>query len=141
MPSDLPHDWAGSLYKGLSLVTAGLSLPILAVTLVFGVLPISAAFPSLLSLWFLAMVMVALSGWLAWYRLTLAFWRHGSAGLRDVSRIWWWLLQLAIAFSVYFFFAEVLSALRAGRANLIVYGVLTAQLSSLYLLYLRYRTR
>lgn len=87
------------------------------------------------------MVMVALSGWLAWYRLTLAFWRQGSVGLRDVSRIWWWLLQLAIAFSVYFFFAEVLSALRAGRANLIVYGVLTAQLSSLYLLYLRYRTR
>ncbi|WP_442683443.1 hypothetical protein ACSBPQ_02115 [Stenotrophomonas sp. JC08] len=45
MPSDLPHDWAGSLYKGLSLVTAGLSLPILAVTLVFGVLPIPQHFP------------------------------------------------------------------------------------------------
>lgn len=136
-----PHDRAGSLYKGLSLVTAGLSLPIIAVTLVFGGLLMAAGFPSWQSLWYLAMMALVLSGWLAWYRLTVAFWRHGGAGLQEVARAWWWLLQLAIVVSLWFFFAEVLSALRAGRANIIVYGVLTAQVSSLYLLYLRYRAR
>lgn len=139
--SALRRDWAGSLYKGLSLVTAGLSLPIIAVTVVFGGLAMLAEFPSALSWWFLSLFCLVVSGWLAWYRLTVAFWRHGSPGLREVARAWWWLLQLAILASLWFFFAEVLSSLRAGRANIIVYGVLTAQLSSLYLLYLRYRTR
>ena len=134
-------DWAGSLYKGLSVVAALLSLPLIVVTVVFGALPMAAEFPSWLSLWFLAMVVLVLSGWLAWYRLSVAFWRGGSAGLRRTARAWWWLLLLAILFSLWFFFAQVLSALQAGRANIIVYGVLTAQLSSLYLLYLRYRTR
>lgn len=135
------HDWAGSLYKGLSLVTAGLSLPIIAVTVVFGGLPMLAEFSSPLSWWFLSVFGLVLSGWLAWYRLTVAFWRHGSTGLREVSRAWWWLLQLAILCSLWFFLAEAVSALRQGRANIIVYGVLMAQLSSLYLLYLRCRTR
>lgn len=47
--SALRKDWAGSLYKGLSLVTAGLSLPIIAVTVVFGGLAMLAEFPSALS--------------------------------------------------------------------------------------------
>lgn len=141
MTANRSFDWAGSLYKGLSVVAALLSLPIIAVTAVFGVLPMAAEFPSWLSLWFLAMVVMVLSGWLAWYRLTVAFWRNGSAGLREAARAWWWLLLLAIVFWLYFFFGEVVSTLRAGKANLIVYGVLSAQLSSLYLLYLRCRTR
>ena len=141
MTAHRSFDWAGSLYKGLSVVTALLSLPIIAVTVVFGGLAMLAEFPSALSWWFLSVFCLVLSGWLAWFRLTLAFWQHGSDGLREASRAWWWLLQLAILASLWFFFAGVLSALWAGRANIIVYGVFLAQLSSLYLLYLRYRTR
>ena len=90
MTANRSFDWAGSLYKGLSVVAALLSLPIIAVTAVFGVLPMAAEFPSWLSLWFLAMVVMVLSGWLlAWYRLTVAFWRNGSAGLREEARAWW----------------------------------------------------
>ena len=42
MTASQSPDWAGSLYRGLSVVAALLGLPLNAVTLVFGVLPMAA---------------------------------------------------------------------------------------------------
>lgn len=139
------HDWAGSLYKGLSLVTAGLNLPVIAFTVIVlgAVLLFSMGDGmSLLDVWpGLLLFCLVVFGWLAWCRLTVAFWLHGSPGLRAVSRAWWWLLQLTILWSLCFFFPWMLDLWEGAKTDSLFYALLTAQLSSLYLLYLRYRTR
>ena len=132
-------DWAGSLYKGLSVVVAVASVPIIVVMVMFGVLPAAAVPLSGNELRLLAVCGVALGGWLAWYYLTAVFWRHGSAGLQQTSRLWWLALLAAMVLSVWMLVPLLLSIVHTRTVNAVSVGMLAGPVAVSYLWYLRHR--
>ena len=140
MTAGMPRDWIGSIYKVLSIATACLALPVLAVVIFFGVAaPIyGMAGSPLISLSLVAVAVFNLLGWPAWIRLTFVFWRRGTFGLQQENRLWWGLLILGITLSLPWTIHSMRELVQ-GRHLMLSAFMLAAEISSFYLIFLRQR--
>ena len=161
----LRNDWAGSLYKGLS-VTVGVIVAsaycLFALKLLLGIAFIGLALGflgllhddpssvgkghellrggslgSLVPLWAVLWSLAVLAGGISWSRLSFCFWYGGTRQLRQMDWRWWFLLSIGMLAMAPLLYV-VIQAPSSGLP-LIKYGVICLPLLSVYLCCLRLR--
>ena len=164
--SALRRDWAGGLYKGLSvsvgaivasafcLFALKLLLAIAFIGLALGFLGLLHDDPfrvgdgskllsggmlrSLVPLWAVLWSLAVLGGGISWFRLSVCFWYGGTRKLRQMDWRWWVLLSIGMMAMAPLLYAAI-QAPSSDRVPSFKYGVSCLPLLSVYLCCLRLR--
>lgn len=162
----LRNDWAGSLYKGLSVSVGGIAasiccLLLLKFLLFFAFMGLAAGYVwllhgdlpkvgdgvellsggilrALLPLWALLWSLAVLAWVISWSRLSACFWSGGTRKLRQMHWIWWVLLSSGMLVVAPLLYASI-QAPSSDRVPSFKYAVSCLPLLSVYLCCLRLR--
>lgn len=162
----LRNDWAGSLYKGLSVSVGGIAASIccllsLKFLLFFAFMGLAAGYLGLLNddlpkdgdgvellsgsivrgllpLWALLWSLAVLAWVISWCRLSACFWNGSTRKLRQTHWIWWVLLSIGMLAAAPLLYASI-QAPSSDRVPSFKYAASCLPLLSVYLCCLRLR--